>query len=404
MKKFNSNIIVFIAVMIFIIWGFNNDYFTEIKVAVKGLCKSVYASKSDSISNFTGSIDSISTESLRYHDSLMNIDSLKKRISNTRIIEKEDTVLVKTDNDSLVEPQEYVLPDEWIHETVDAVYDLQKFSQQNSARFLYVAMTGKGYDAALPKNVKDYSEQNYDNFIEGMRSKDVCVLDLKNEFLVDGKLPEEIFFKTDHHWTPRVAFEATGIICQKLKSEYGFDYNTEYIDIKNYNIKMYNEWFLGSYGKKVGESYVGADDFDIITPKFETNLTEKQPIKNQIKTGSFEETVMDMNNVNRKDYYNLNSYAAYSGGDFRLQIIKNDLNPNGKKILIVRDSFACAVTPFLSLQTAELHIVDIRDREWYVGDKINVYDYIEEIKPNYVIVLYQYSAKLSDVAGRYNFK
>ena len=111
-----------------------------------------------------------------------------------------------------------------------------------------------------------------------------------------------------------------------------------------------------------------------------------------------------MNNVNRKEYYRLNPYAAYSGGDFRLQIMKNNLNPSGKKILIIRDSFACAVAPFLSLHSSELHIVDIRNREGYVGNKIDVYEYIEEIKPDYVIVLYQNSTKLEDVAGRYDFK
>ena len=54
----------------------------------------------------------------------------------------------------------------------------------------------------------------------------------------------------------------------------------------------------------------------------------------------------------------------------------------------IRDSFACTVTPFLALQAKELHVIDVRNYSYYVGEKINVYDYIEEIQPDYVIVEY----------------
>ena len=148
-------------------------------------------------------------------------------------------------------------------------------------------------------------------------------------------------------------------------------------------------WFLGSKGKKVGTYFTwnGADDFDLITPKFETSFTEERPFKNQTRTGTFQETVLYMDNM-YKDYYRINTYATYSGGDFRLQIMKNNLNPNEKKVLLIRDSFACVVSPFLALQTSELHVCDVRDYDYYVGKKLNMKDYIKQIKPDYVLVLY----------------
>ena len=105
----------------------------------------------------------------------------------------------------------------------------------------------------------------------------------------------------------------------------------------------------------------------------------------------------------KKDYYNMNTYATYSGGDFRLQIMKNNLNPQGKKVLLIRDSFACAVAPFLSLQTRELHLCDMRDYDYYVGDKLNIKDYIQQIKPDYVLVLYAGISDISNSHSRYNF-
>jgi hypothetical protein len=131
----------------------------------------------------------------------------------------------------------------------------------------------------------------------------------------------------------------------------------------------------------------GADDFELITPKFETDLIEEQPFKNSIRTGSFEETVLYMDNL-EKDYYGKNSYVTYSGGDYRLQIIKNNKNLEGKKILLIRDSFGCVVSPFLSLQTSELHVCDVRNFESFVGEKVNMEEYIQQIQPDYVLVLY----------------
>ena len=104
-----------------------------------------------------------------------------------------------------------------------------------------------------------------------------------------------------------------------------------------------------------------------------------------------------------KDYYHKNPYASYSGGDFRLQIFTNNLNPKGKKMLLIRDSFACVVAPFLSLQTSALHICDLRDFKSFVGDRINMEEYIRKIQPDYVIVLYGGISSKEGSSGKYDF-
>ena len=105
----------------------------------------------------------------------------------------------------------------------------------------------------------------------------------------------------------------------------------------------------------------------------------------------------------KKDYYNGSPYVTYSGGDFRLQIMKNNLTPDGKKILLVRNSYSCVVAPFLALQTSELHVCDMRDFSYFVGEKLNLEEYIKEISPDYVIVLYNGASSFEDGLGQYNF-
>lgn len=131
-------------------------------------------------------------------------------------------------------------------------------------------------------------------------------------------------------------------------------------------------------------------------------MSEEQPFKNEKRNGKFEDTVLFLENM-KKDSYGVNTYATYSGGDFRLQIMKNNLNPNGKKILLIRDSYACVVAPFLALQTSELHICDMRNYEYYVGNKLNAEEYIKQIKPDYVLVLYSGVFSIEKSSGRYDF-
>lgn len=82
------------------------------------------------------------------------------------------------------------------------------------------------------------------------------------------------------------------------------------------------------------------------------------PAQDIYKEGTFEETMFDYSNISEKDYWNLSAYHAYTGGDFDLNMIINKMNEEGKKVILVRDSFACTFSTFFSLACSELDIVD----------------------------------------------
>ena len=92
-------------------------------------------------------------------------------------------------------------------------------------------------------------------------------------------------------------------------------------------------------------------------------------------------------------------YGIYSDFDTALKAAQK----SGKKILLIRDSYACVVAPFLALQTSELHICDMRDYKMHVGNKLNAEEYIKEIKPDYVIVLYSGISAAEDSSNKFNF-
>ena len=403
MKKFNKNIIVFVLVCLFLGTGYSFTSCKAFAYRCGQLVLSVFPFAQDySFEQFTAEMDQYSTELLNYHHDLMDLNSWKLRLLNTKIVEKDDTVVVKAEEDTLTEIIEYC-PDDVINHSASAIENLQSVAKEVGADFLYIAAPRKSMLFPSPENVEDYGSDNYIRFVKALQKRNVPVLDLYEEFRKADMIKPDTYFITDHHWKPETGLWVTEKICSTLQEQYGFEYNEDYTNIENFNQKIYSNWFLGSYGKKTGQFFTesGADDITLITPKFETSFTELQPLKNTEKTGSFQETLLDMNLIQTKDYYGSWTYATYTGGDFRHQIVKNNSNPNGKKFVIVRDSFACVVTPFLALNAGELHIFDTRD--FIPSEALDVYDYIHEISPDYVLVLYSGTESASGISSKFQF-
>ena len=403
MKKFNKNILVFVFCAVFVTVGIWGGCFKQLKAKTVDLAKGIIHGNLSSISEYKNAVDDISNKQLSYHDGMMDLNSVKENILGTRVVKKEDSTIVKADSGSLICPAELV-PQSDITKMIDSVAKLKTISEQNGAGFLYCAAPRKEYYETAPANINNNFKQKYTAFLSQLKQNNIPYLDYVAALGRNNLSDNSIYYNTDHHWTAYAGFVAAKTLCEELESKYGFSYNQSYADINQYNIKTYRNWFLGSRGKKVGTFFTwkGADDFDLITPKFKTDMTQVQPFKGEVRNGDFKDTVLYMDNL-RKSFYKLSAYATYSGGDFRLQIMKNNLNKNGKKILLIRDSYACVVAPFLSLQTSELHICDMRNSSYYVGDKINAKDYIKKIKPDYVVVLYSDVTTLAEANGKFNF-
>ena len=403
MRIKNKNLVVFILAFLFVAAGVGRPFLAKMFMTSKQLVSEVLKKDPDAISNFTASVDSDSSASVRYHDTLMNINSFKERVLNTKSIQKDEDTIVVADGGTLVAKQDK-MSDESLQESVTAIKALYENAVENGAEFLYVAAPKKGYGFSFPSNIEDFTTDNHIRYVSKLMASDIPTLDLASNLQSQGLLTQKSFYNTDHHWTAETGLLATNEICKELNKRYSFSYEKAYLNINNYESTVYKDWFLGSYGKKVGAYLLpsGPDDFNLITPKFKTSLIEKQPNKNETRMGSFEETALYKENIAKKDWYGKNPYATYSGGDFRLQIFENSLAENDKKILVIRDSYACVVTPFLALQAKELHVVDVRNYSYYVGDKLNAYDYIEEVKPDYVIVLYV-GAVTDESSGKLDF-
>lgn len=237
-------------------------------------------------------------------------------------------------------------------------------------------------DPRLPAGVTDYGNAYADRFLSVLKDHKVAALDLRKVFEADGTDWSSLFFRTDHHWNVAAAFRGVQAICDTLRADYGYSIPARYTSASHYTVETIPHCFLGSQGKRVGVLYGGLDDIQLWRPDFFTDLTYSVPYYEIERSGSFDRTVLFPEKLEEQDLFKANLVAVYAGGDFPMARIRNLDNPDGPRILLLRDSYACAATPFLALGCSELITVDLR----YFHD--DLMSYVDWLKPDLVMVLY----------------
>lgn len=236
----------------------------------------------------------------------------------------------------------------------------------------------------LPEGLGENGNAYCDAYLENLEQMGVDYIDLRTLFENNG-IYANWFFKTDHHWKPEAAFFAWQYLTGELDVRYGFETPSSLINPNNWDTEVLEDFFLGSQGKRVGSLYGGVDDFTIYTPKFETDLTYTNSDGSFSRSGTFNQSVCFPERVAEQDWFNGNPYTYYSGGDYGMTTMSNHKNANGPKVVLIRESFACALAPFLSLSCSELTTIDLRH---FSGDLMET---IRELEPDLVLTLYSAS-------------
>ncbi|MGN1169621.1 MAG: DHHW family protein, partial [Acutalibacteraceae bacterium] len=258
-------------------------------------------------------------------------------------------------------------------------------AQAQGIDFLYVQLPSKEnkYDNMLLYNLPDYNNQNADSMLARLEGKGINYLDIR-ESIKEQKLDYySLFFKTDHHWKPETGLWASGVIAEKINeiSDAGID--TSVFDKSNYNFKLYEKFFLGTQGKHVTLAYTDPEDFTLVTPKVKTDFTVNYyNSRYGVKSGSFDETIINYDLLKKRDYYNTSQYSAYLYGDHAVISITNNLAKNDFKILVIGDSFSSSIVPFLAMGVKQVDKIDNR----YFN--VSIESYVEKNKPDMIIVEY----------------
>ena len=158
---------------------------------------------------------------------------------------------------------------------------------------------------------------------------------------------EEIYYRTDHHWTSLGAYygytallEAMGMTPQSLGKG-----------------TTVSEDFNGTLYSTSGVHWLQPDTIETYVADEGVTVT--------VNDGASESThgLYVPEKLEGKD-----KYTYFLGGNNPLYIIKNPNAATDQKLLVVRDSYADSLAPFLSQQFSEIHLLDLRYYRTSVSD------------------------------------
>ena len=266
-------------------------------------------------------------------------------------------------------------------EKIKNVTKLAQFCKNHDAAFFYVSAPGKIMRRAAKYKDLDFSNANADAFFAGLKENGVEYIDIRDYEEAEGLTTKDLFFRTDHHWLPEAGLWATGIIARHLNEEGLIKSDVSLLNPSKWDKEILKNFALGSRGKKVTLARTKPDDITIFHPKFPTHLHLEIPNKDIASDGDFD-ILYDKKQLKKVDYYHGYPYEAYSWSNMPFKYIRNEEAVNDKTVLLLRNSFASVVLPFLSLQFRHSYELDLRV---FSG---SVEEVIRQKKPDVVIVLY----------------
>lgn len=387
--KFTYKNIIAILFVVFIMVSFVLSFITAPTKILGGLARGYLNSPEDTnvlskIGNGFKDFDSRMSEYYVFHDISINSYGAVQNLIDKKLIDDVDPEyeVLKLNNGYLTFKH---TSDEDLTNLGNYLIDIKSVCDKNNINLMYINKLSKTTDDKdlLPANYPYAHKSNYGELKKRLLQNNIGMLDIQD--IVDEQNIDKycLFFKTDHHWTPKTGIWVSQLITEKLNSLYNYNLNSDLYDISNYNIETHYNAFLGSQGKRVGYLYAGADNLDVITPKYDTDMSVKIAGSGEILKGTFEDTIIHRECITPDNLLNKDrtAYDTYMLGNHDLIEIKNNNINNGKRALLILDSFGCVVAPYLSQNFQQLDCIDLRS---YTG---SLKDYIEETSPDVVIYM-----------------
>lgn len=246
--------------------------------------------------------------------------------------------------------------------------------------FIITSECGDERSGLLPLGVTtNHCEDTTNKMISMLDDLGISYVNTYDYLSTDSRSYSNYFYKTDHHWNDYAGLYVSQLIAKYLNEEYDFGLDYSMFNLENYEIEKHDESFMGSYGRKVGYGTVYPEDFDILTPKFNTKFDIVFPkLEETNQSGSYRDALIYGKYIISSEKY-VNRYCAYLGGDFQITNIHNLNVDNNIRVLVLKDSKANVVNAHLACAVEYLDIIDLRHY------KDNLKDYIESTSPDVVL-------------------
>lgn len=222
--------------------------------------------------------------------------------------------------------------------------------------FMIVPTTGRIMSNKLPKNHAPYPDDGYiTKAINMAAGHKINVIDLREAFN-RVKNDTQLYYKTDHHWTVDGAYEAYRLYEPNAK------------DKSEFEVEEYDGFFGTAYSKAA-----------LWQEKGESIKLYTYPLNVTVTISDTKEISNDM--FYRKHLSESDKYPVFLDGNHSyVRIANNDVKDG--RLLIIKDSYAHSLAPFLAIHN---NVVDMVDLRYYLS---SVSELVEAEKYDRILIVY----------------
>lgn len=215
---------------------------------------------------------------------------------------------------------------------------MTEFTQNTGIPSTLMIAPSKGYIMSdkLPKNHMEYRDSEIIDYVHKESEAVIGYVDIEKAFLKD-KDEVQLYYKTDHHWTENGAYNAYVEYCKEIGYEPLWEFDKTAYD--------------GFYGTAYSKSALWRERADTIELwDYPYDVTMNIDGEENVSSRMF-----FMHHLSEPD-----KYPVYLDGNHAIEEIINNGNPDGDKLLVIKDSFAQCFVPFLVNHYSEVDMVDLR--------------------------------------------
>ncbi len=174
---------------------------------------------------------------------------------------------------------------------------------------------------------------------------------------------EDIFYRTDHHWTTLGAYYAYTAICESL--------GLAPLAKDSFSPETVSTDFYGTAYSSSGYTWVEPDSIVRFVDADAASSVISYRNGQATESGLYHEE-----NLNKKD-----QYTYFLGGNSPENVLLGT-DASLPKLLMIRDSYSDSLVPFLLYHYSEIRMIDLR---YYLG---SVKEYAEEHDMDQILVIY----------------
>ena len=186
--------------------------------------------------------------------------------------------------------------------------------------------------------------------------------------------PETLYYSTDHHWTTIGAYQA---YCLLMQANGKTPTPADAFQIESV------PGFYGTIYAKSGLWNTPPDQIELWT---DPSLRAYTTVWDDNKPTPIEQQGMLFHEYRSQD----DKYPVFLGGNHARVSIQTDA-PGGKRLLVVKDSYAHALAPFLAEQYSQIDLLDLR-----YFKRQTVSDYLKEHPADEILFVYGLQSLASD--------